>query len=179
MSSSRIPSSRKSSSNTSLSKNHIFLYGIWSQPKTLYNLILSNSDPDPVLTERFTFIQATLSDDPLQSPLSDRRGASIKGVYVTGLTEAEIQKMDSFLTDCARHEVFVQFICRHGKNCTRKAFVWIPRSPAIDGIQAWDAAPPSRPSGGPNGGANGGARGFNPGATQGSNLTFGGAAFAA
>ncbi|KAK2049736.1 hypothetical protein LZ31DRAFT_590405 [Colletotrichum somersetense] len=131
------------------------------------------------MTQRFTFIQATLRDNICLHFL-ELRESTIGGLYVTGLTEAEIQKMDNFQDgmNYVRLEARVQFICRHGNTCTRKALVWLPRPP-IDGIQAWDAAQPSGPSGGSNGGANGGGHGFNPGASQGSGLTFGGAAFAA
>ncbi|KAK1991079.1 hypothetical protein LX36DRAFT_531042, partial [Colletotrichum falcatum] len=183
--SSNVPSRMPSSNNTA-PRNHIFVYGEWRQPSVLYNIIFGTSAPSPVITERFTYIHATLSDNPRQSALSGHRGATIEGSYVTGLTEAEIERMDRYHEDCTRQEVFVQFICRHGKNCTRKAYVWVPRLQAPDvGIQTWDAAGPSRPDGGADGGANGGANGalhgFNFGASQGAGGSgmFGGAAFAA
>ncbi|KAK2054370.1 hypothetical protein LY76DRAFT_619298 [Colletotrichum caudatum] len=187
MSSSRVPSSRTSSSGTSRCRNHVFLHGIWREPNFFYSVILGSPNPDPAMTQRFTFIQATLSDNVCLR-FFEPRESIMGGLYVTGMTEAEVQKMDNFHEgmNCVRLETRVQFICRHGNTCTRKALIWLPRQP-MDGIQAWDAAQPSGPSGGsnggpnggPNGGANGGAHGFNPGATQGSSLTFGGAAFAA
>ncbi|KAK1984172.1 hypothetical protein LZ30DRAFT_712363 [Colletotrichum cereale] len=178
---SRIPSSREpssSSSGESSSKHRIFVYGPWRQPSVLYSIILDNMRPRPEITERFTYIQATLCDDPRQPPYSGRRGASMDGVYIIGLTEAEIERMDNFLagTGCTRHEVVVQFICRHGRHRTGKAFVWFPSSQPIDGMPSWNAGPSSRPGGG----SNGAARALNPGAAQAlGNSTFGGAAYAA
>ncbi|KAK2013312.1 hypothetical protein LZ32DRAFT_604590 [Colletotrichum eremochloae] len=176
--SSKIPSSRKLSSNTISEKKHIFVYDHLRQPKVLYSIILDNPEPNPVMTNRFVYRQATLCDYPRQCPHSGPQGPKIEGVCVSGLTEAEIQKMDSFAAFSGhyRQEVVVRFICSHGNECARKAFVWVPSIPALDGIPSWSTAPSS----GLNGGSNGAAHGSNLGATQGpTNSTFGGAAFAA
>ncbi|KZL70009.1 aig2-like family protein [Colletotrichum incanum] len=160
------------------STNSIFLYGNWRRPSMLYVLLHGSPNPPRAITKRYHYRQATLCDDPRQPPTSGRRGASMDGVYVTGLTGAEIGTMDGFLAaeGCNRHEVMVQIICCSGHDHMKKAFVWFPSRPLNENFHSWNAGPHSRP----NGGANRTAHGVNPGAAQGHvNSTFSGAADAA
>lgn len=132
--------------------NPVFLYAEWRYPNVLYSLLHGNPNPPRPITDRYRFKQATLYADPRQPASSVRRGASVDGVYVTGLTEADIQRIDQYFGgNCERQEVIVRMICCHGRELSRKATIWLRPSLAAETPQSWT------PHGLVNGTANGAA----------------------
>ncbi|ROT39319.1 hypothetical protein SODALDRAFT_332757 [Sodiomyces alkalinus F11] len=83
-----------------------FVYGTLMDPRVFFRVVQGNSDPPEVIRNLYTFTPAILhgycrhrvrtADYPGIIP---EEGRSVRGIYVTGLTDANIDKLDSFEGD--------------------------------------------------------------------------------
>ncbi|CCF44189.1 hypothetical protein CH063_13664 [Colletotrichum higginsianum] len=134
-------------------KNLVFLYGEWMHPGTIYLLIHGTATPHKTITSRYYFQQATFCENPREPRGSRQRGASMEGVCVKGLTDAELAKLDTWLQNlrCVRRVVTVEHICRHGFLNRNDAFIWVTAEPSL----TWSPVPNARRHDGNNNNNNG------------------------
>ncbi|WQF83975.1 hypothetical protein CDEST_08989 [Colletotrichum destructivum] len=142
-------------------KNLVFLYGEWMHPGTIYLLIHGTATPHKTITSRYYFQQATFCENPREPRGSRQRGASMDGVCVKGLTDAELAKLDTWLQNlrCVRRVVTVEHICRHGLLNRNNAFIWVPAAPQMLSAEpaslTWSPVPNTRRPDGNNNNNNG------------------------
>ncbi|EXF82060.1 hypothetical protein CFIO01_00574 [Colletotrichum fioriniae PJ7] len=110
----------------------VFLQGYLSRPDHFFEVVLHGSNPQPpnVIRKRFVFKQASFSGfmtdlDPSMNPMHGQIG-----LYVSGLTNLEVQKLDDFtrnvvMSTCMKTQGKVSLMCNHGTVCTREVTLWL------------------------------------------------------
>ncbi|KAI3529281.1 uncharacterized protein CCOS01_10498 [Colletotrichum costaricense] len=115
----------------------VFLQGYLSRPDHFFEVVSPGSNPQPpnLIRKRFIFKQASFSGfttdlDPSLNPMHGQIG-----LYVSGLTDPEVQKLDDFtrnvvMSTCMKMQGKVSLMCNHGTVCMREVTLWlgIPRN---------------------------------------------------
>lgn len=115
----------------------VFLQGYLSRPDHFFEVVSHGSNPQPpnLIRKRFIFKQASFSGfttdlDPSLNPMHGQIG-----LYVSGLTDLEVQKLDDFtrnvvMSTCMKMQGKVSLMCNHGTVCMREVTLWlgIPRN---------------------------------------------------
>ncbi|KAK1728691.1 uncharacterized protein BDZ83DRAFT_118070 [Colletotrichum acutatum] len=115
----------------------VFLQGYLSRPDRFFEVVShgSNSQPPNLIRKRFIFKQASFSGfaTDLDSSMNPMHGQI--GLYVSGLTNLEVQKLDIFtrnviMSTCMKMQGKVSLMCNHGTVCMREVILWlgIPRN---------------------------------------------------
>ncbi|UQC73515.1 uncharacterized protein CLUP02_00160 [Colletotrichum lupini] len=101
----------------------VFLQGYLSRPDHFFEVVSPGSNPQPpnLIRKRFIFKQASFSGfttdlDPSLNPMHGQIG-----LYVSGLTDPEVQKLDDFtrnvvMSTCMKMQGKVSLMCNHGTN---------------------------------------------------------------
>ncbi|KAK1658643.1 hypothetical protein BDP55DRAFT_388852 [Colletotrichum godetiae] len=114
----------------------VFLQGYLSSPEHFYEIVLHGIDPRQYkrtrrrFQARLLFKQAAFSGymtdaDPTTNPMHGQ-----VGLYVSGLTTLEVQKIDDisrhvFMSPCFQVQGNVSLMCNHGTVYMREVTLWI------------------------------------------------------
>ncbi|KAK2002020.1 AIG2-like family protein [Colletotrichum falcatum] len=80
-----------------------FFYGTLMEPKVFFTVVQGNSDPPQVIKDLYTFTPAVLAgytryciQDVSYPGMVPEESGSVLGIYATGLTDANVTKLDLF-----------------------------------------------------------------------------------
>ncbi|PHH92308.1 hypothetical protein CDD83_8022 [Cordyceps sp. RAO-2017] len=126
-----------------------FFYGTLMAPEIFFSVCFGDPSPPKVIRELYTFTAAILdgycrhcvqlADYPGIIP---EQGRSVRGVYATGLTDANMEKLDHFEgSEYERVQVQVRLLGRKGDDAggeEKKASVYVFRHPDDLERAEWD-----------------------------------------
>ncbi|PHH83002.1 hypothetical protein CDD82_4017 [Ophiocordyceps australis] len=132
-------------------ENSAFFYGTLMAPEVFFTVCVGAASPPKAICDLYTFTPAILHDhcrhrvrDVDYPAVVPENGHTVRGIYATGLTAANIDKLDMFEgSEYERVKVKVQLLDNKGQEVvdnSRDAFVYIFILPALldrQGLCPW------------------------------------------